>query len=107
MKMFYGGMFMPKEKLREEGILYPIKLEYYKLNEEENYQSNYGIEIIKTSYIENKSIIERNKITNITKEENKINELLETLKKNEVTPISMEDIIEDIMGKNINLVLQN
>ena len=107
MKMFYGGMFMPKEKLREEGILYPIKLEYYKLNEEENFQNNYGIEIIKTSYIENKSIIEKNKITNITKEENKINELLETLKKNEVTPISMEDIIEDIMGKNINLVLQN
>ena len=33
MKTFFGGMFMNKENLRKEGILYPIKLEYYKIKD--------------------------------------------------------------------------
>ena len=33
MKTFFGGMFMNKEELRKEGILYPIKLEYYKIKD--------------------------------------------------------------------------
>ena len=27
MKTFFGGIFMNKEELRKEGILYPVKLE--------------------------------------------------------------------------------
>ena len=36
MKTFYSSTFIKKEELQEEGIAYPIKLEYYKIiNEDE------------------------------------------------------------------------
>ena len=36
MRTFYGGKFIEKEKLIEAGIHYPIKLEYYKkINEDQ------------------------------------------------------------------------
>ena len=37
MKTFFGSIFIEKEKLQEAGVKYPIKLEYYKIiNEEYN-----------------------------------------------------------------------
>ena len=36
MKTFFGSIFIEKEKLKEAGVEYPIKLEYYKIiNEDE------------------------------------------------------------------------
>ena len=36
MKRFYGSIFIEKEKLEEAGVENPIKLEYYKIiNEDE------------------------------------------------------------------------
>ena len=55
MKRFFGGIFIEKEKLKEEGINHPIKLEYYKqINEETNEENKYGITIVKTEYIPEK-----------------------------------------------------
>lgn len=48
MKTFYGGTFINMEQLKEANIYTPIKLEYYKVKNEENYKENYGIEIFKT-----------------------------------------------------------
>ena len=45
MKTFFGGIFIEASKLKEAGIQYPIKVEYYKLKDEDN--KKYGIEIIK------------------------------------------------------------
>ena len=45
MKTFYGGTFINMEQLKEANIYTPIKLEYYKVKNEENYKENYGIEI--------------------------------------------------------------
>ena len=51
-KTFFDGVFMNKERLQDEGIKYPIKLEYYKTSiEEENVENKYGIEITKTEYL--------------------------------------------------------
>ena len=44
MKTFFGGIFIEASRLKEEGIQYPIKVEYYKLKDEDN--KKYGIEII-------------------------------------------------------------
>ena len=41
MKTFFGGIFIQKEKLMEEGIDYPIKLEYYKYKCEANNKEIY------------------------------------------------------------------
>ena len=37
MKYFFGSIFINRDKLREAGINYPIKVEYYKLINEEEY----------------------------------------------------------------------
>lgn len=99
MKTFFGGCFIGDNKLKEAGIKYPIKVEYYKLKDEKN--KKYGIEIIKTEY-KNKHIdIEKQELNSLSRNENKIEKILELFKKNEVTPISAIEIIEDFFGKTL------
>ena len=106
MKSFYGGSFIKREELSEAGIFYPIKLEYYRTweNKDNTLSENifkYGIEVVKTEYLENRVNIETTQVKWITDEENKIDEILELLKENEVTPITVENVIEDYMKKDI------
>lgn len=100
MKKFYGGLFIRKENLEAEGIYYPIKLEYYKRINKEEFEdknnSKYGIEIVKTEYIPNNTKIEIKEIKHLSDDEDKIEGILDMLKENEVTPIAVEDIIYDI-----------
>ena len=75
MKNFFGSIFINRDKLYEAGINYPIKVEYYKIiNEEEKIKENkliYGIQIIKTEYRE-KIGVEHEKIEHITNDESEI-----------------------------------
>ena len=99
MKNFFGSIFINRDKLTEAGINYPIKVEYYKIiNEDKQIKSNkliYGIQIIKTEYRE-KIGVEDRKIENITNDENEINNMLGLMKDNEVTPIGLEDVVTEI-----------
>lgn len=99
MKTFYGSIFIKREKLDEAGIKYPIKLEYYKIiNEDEFVKENkakYGIQIVKTEYLEDDVKIEERTLKYLSNDEEKINDLLEILKRNEVTPICIEDVVID------------
>ena len=102
MKYFFGCTFMNREELQNIGVKYPIKLEYYKTqtNEEDVKNVNdikYGIEVIKTSYIEEKVNIEKTCIPEIIKDEAKIESMFNILKEHTVTPISAEYIIEDLL----------
>ncbi len=108
-KIFYGGKFIEKSRLEEEGIFYPIKLEYYKRldnEEKQDEQINYGISIVKTEYIPNNTKIESKDIRNLTQDEEKIEQILSLCKKFEVTPIGIEDIIED-MSKQYEKLYKN
>ena len=106
MKTFFGSTFIKKEELEEAGIKHPIKLEYYKvINEDEFINKNnerYGINIIKTEYIENNTKTEYKTIQYLTSDEQKVENILNILKENEVTPISVQDIVCDF-SKNIFL----
>ena len=99
MKNFYGSIFINRDELLEAGINYPIKVEYYKIiNEDKQIKPNkliYGIQIIKTEYRE-KIGVEDSKIENITNDENEINNMLGLMKDNEVTPIGLEDVVTEI-----------
>ena len=90
---------MQQEKLKEEGIYHPIKLEYYKIvNEDEivkNEDAKYGIKVVKTEYKENKTSVEHKKIQHISSDENKIDKILNLFKQNEVTPVIVEDVLSD------------
>ena len=103
MKTFFGGKFIEREKVVEAGIDYPIKLEYYKkINEEEfvkKDKAKFGIEIVKTEYIPNNTTIENKEIKYLSNDEDKINKILNLFKENEVTPIGVEDILLDLSKK--------
>ena len=97
MKTFFGGVFIDENKLSEEGIEYPIKLEYFRtLRNKENVENKYGIQVVKTEYLEDDINIESKEIKDITNRQDKIGELLDMLKENEVTPITLEDVLEDL-----------
>ena len=99
MRTFYTSTFIKKEELQEEGITYPIKLEYYKIiNEDEimkGEKARFGIKVVKTEYRDEKAKIEEKEITYLSNDEKRIEEILNIFKENEVTPISVEEIIYD------------
>ena len=103
MKSFYGGIFMKKENLEEAGIPYTIKLEYYKIIEEKNYRENYGIEVIKTEYRNEQICVENKTLYDVANDEEKVDDFLNLLKENEVTPITVDYILEDWINVNKTL----
>ena len=97
MKTFFGGIFIEDDILSEEGIEYPIKLEYFRtIRDEENVENKYGIQVVKTEYLHDNINIESKQAEDITDQEDKIDRLLDLLKKNEVTPIGLVDVLEDL-----------
>lgn len=99
MKIFYGSKFIEKEKLEEAGINHPIKLEYYKMiHEDELIHGNnpkFGIKVIKTEYLKEDTKLEEKEIKFLSNDEKKVNEILEILKENTVTPVCVQEIIYD------------
>lgn len=97
-KTFFDGIFMNKEHLEEEGIEYPIKLEYFKTSiEEENVETKYGIEIVKTEYLEGNVKVETKELINVTNDILEQERILKILIKNEVTPVGLEDVIAELV----------
>lgn len=102
MKHFYAGTFINRDDLRSVGIEYPVKLEYYKTkpNREKLKNENdlkFGIEVVKTSYIHEIVKTENVEIAEFTKDETLVNKILDTLKRNEVTPICAKYVVEDLL----------
>ena len=100
MKTFFGGMFMNKENLRKEGILYPVKLEYYKTISKlfaNGNRETYGIGIVKKYKDTKKEKIESREINNILLEEKQTEKLLKILINNKVTPIALDDVLTDLI----------
>ena len=93
-RKFFAGIFIDKEKLEENNIYYPIRLEYYKIR---NIENEYGIEIVKTEYREGFIKFENDAITKVTKEEDKINSIIYKLKENLVTPIELRDVVSEMI----------
>ena len=102
MKNFFGSIFINRDKLLEAGINYPIKVEYYKITDEERTKQEnhlvYGVQIIKTEYKE-KIGIEQNKVEHITNDDGEIAKILNVIKENEVTPIGLEDVVLEIKSR--------
>lgn len=102
MKTFFGSTFIGKDKLKMNGINYPIKLEYYKIVDQVKENTEYyGVQVIKTEYIGKKVKTEEKEIKNIIKSEKNIEMILEMLKNNEVTPIGCEDVLNDLLKQDI------
>ena len=98
MKVFYGGIYIKRKTLQEAGIEHPIKLEYYKTINKEN--KTFGIDIIKKEYKRNDIIIEEKEIKHRINDESKIDKMLNIFKTFAVTPITANDIAEDLLKQS-------
>lgn len=95
MRVFYGGIYLERKALHEAGIEHPIKLEYYKtVNKEPRI---FGIDIVKTEYKANDIIKEEKEIKQISNDESVIERMLNIFKSFEVTPITAQDVLDDLL----------
>ena len=100
MKTFFDGIFIDRNRLLEEGIKYPVKIEYFKtVTGKENVENKYGIEIVKTEFKDGNINVESNEVPNITNNVNEADRILALLRDNEVTPIAMQDVLDDLTIK--------
>lgn len=101
MKTFFSRIFMKEETLEEARICYPIKLEYYKITNEdkivEQNKAKFGVKIVKTEYKRDGIKIENEKVEHISNKESEIDKILDILQRNEVTPITLADVVNDIL----------
>ena len=96
MKTFFDGIFIDSSNTDEE-LEYPMKLEYYRtIKTEENVEARYGIEVVKTEFIQGKVNVESKRVENITKNLEEVERILTILKNNEVTPIGIQDVMDEI-----------
>lgn len=101
MKKFYAGVVLNKEDLKDSNSN-RIELEYYKISRKNRNNINkkmnvYGIEIIKKEYFGKRRYKEKQNIHNLTNDENIIDKVLDLLKTHKVTPIGLNDIIEEVL----------
>ena len=104
-KAYYGATFLEREDLKETNINHRIELEYYTTKNHINRNTkeesvNYGIEIIKKEYKDDKIDTETNNREYISNNAEKVIEIIETLKRHTVTPIGLNDVLDDLLKAN-------
>lgn len=100
--MTYCGMtYFDENDLKQAKFNHKIELEYYKTKQNTEDELKYGIEIRKKEYLNNCITEEKNNIENITDSSEKVIEIINTLKKYKVTPIGLNDVLEDLLKLNL------
>lgn len=100
-RKFYGDTIIDYGEYNEMDVEYKIELSYYKTINNETDTNKYGIEVVKKELKEKYANIETKKIINLTDKECKVDEILNVLKSNLVTPIGLTDVLEDMAKKQI------
>lgn len=96
-KTCYGMTYFDEKDLKETKINHRIELEYYRTKENTKDDFKYGIEIRKKEYINDSITEESNNIKNITNSSDKVIEIINTLKQHKVTPVGLNDVLEDLL----------
>ena len=104
-KAYYGGTLLENEDLKESNIKHKIELEYYTIKnyiskKAKDEKATYGIEIVKKEYKNNSVNTESSAKQYISNSAEKIIEIIETLKRHKVTPIGLNDVLEDLLKTN-------
>ena len=99
-KMFYGGTTFNEIDLNEANRKNNVALEYYKIKEEttkDHSKNIFGVEIIKKEYLGNEIAEETKTMNYIAEQEEKADQIIEKLYSNKVTPMSLEDVMTDLL----------
>ena len=99
-KTCYGMTYFDENDLKQAQINHRVELEYYKTDKCREDDFKYGIEICKKEYINDNIKIETNRIENITNSSDKVIEIINTLKRYKVTPVGLNDVLEDLIKTN-------
>lgn len=99
-RTYYGEAYLEKEDLEEANIEHKVKLEYYTIRETKDKKDTYGIEIIKREYKANGIDTEATSRNTISNNKQKVIEIINTLKDYKVTPIGLNDVLEDLLKAN-------
>ena len=94
-RKFYGKTTIDSSDSDELQEDFKMELEYYQL-ENSTSKHQYGIEIVKKETKNSQMNIEKKMINNICNREQETSKLLKILMTNKVTPISVEDILQDL-----------
>lgn len=95
-KTFCGGVFLSDSDSAEIKLKNLIELDYYKTLQKNNNAEIYGIEVVKKEY-KKKSNIETKSIQYISDDETITNDIIEKLMRNKVTPLTLQDVISDLL----------
>lgn len=101
-KTYYGEALVNLKELIEANKKGFIKLEYYGTKQvtQDNFDE-YGIEVIKKEYVNNKFVEETRNVSRITGNKKELEDIISILKRNKVTPIGLVDIVKDLIGRRI------
>ena len=99
-RTYYGETFLENTDLEETNIKNRIKLEYYTTKQTKEEKDVYGIEVIKKEFKSNGLDTEISSINNISNSSQKVIEIINTLKEYKVTPIGLNDVLEDLLKAN-------
>lgn len=99
-KTYYGMTYFDENDLKESTINHRVELEYYAIEKNTKEETKYGIEIQKKEYVNNNIILESNNIDNISNNSKKVVEIISTLKEYKVTPVGLNDVLEDLLKAN-------
>ena len=101
-RCLYGKILLDEKLLMENNIYHDVEVEYYKVkrkdeNNARNSNEVYGIEIVKRDYYNEEVKVENEYIEKGTSDEQSVNNILEKLKNNQVTPVELEYVIKDLL----------
>ncbi len=101
-----GTTCIENTEIPSGGINDRIELEYYKIRKSKFKMfgkpiKKYGIEIRKKEYIDDTYNVETNSVDYVTKSRDNIIEIINTLKKHKVTPIGLNDVLDDLRKQKI------
>ena len=97
-RKFYGEELIKFDDFSSSEVSKQFKIEYYKLENDSKDLANrkFGIEVVKRNCSKNNEIIDKREIINLFDTEEKTEKLLEILQKNKVTPIGLNDVLEEV-----------
>ena len=96
----YGTTYFDENDLKEAKNNHRVELEYYKTKQDTKDSFKYGIEIRKKEYINDDIMIEKSNVENISNSSDKVIEIINTLKRFKVTPVGLNDVLEDLLKSN-------
>lgn len=99
LREFYGDTVIDKNDYNEFDGEFKIHLTYYKTQDCLNLGDknvSYGMQVVKKQTDGNTMKVETKEFSNIVDTEEKVDNILEILKRNKVTPVAVRDVLEDM-----------